>query len=458
MTALYDRFQHRAKTGTSTGKRDNRSPIAKDRDRIIHASALRRLQGKSQIVGVEVGDFFRTRITHTLECAQVGRGIARNVKESSAVTATVDDSDDFPDLVEAACLAHDLGHPPFGHNGEKALAKAMRNYNKSLFEGNAQSFRVVTYLEPKCFGPTRMHPQKYRWLGLDLTRATLRAVVKYPEIESATMLAEEEPKFGCYDDSDDREYYDWVWNGQAQEKTLAAKIMDASDDIAYAVHDFEDGVWAGMIPIYELLSGNPHYLGELERKVSELDAKSKSGPIFSQGDFTRTFDDLFKTKQVSQWLDYLGDIGYDRTREARASLKNFTAWLIGELIDDVSATGTFVEPKGDVARRIRLLKAMAWQWMIERTDLETIHWGQERLIRRIFEGYWDHPEMLPRQLRWGDIGQSPPAGYRGRKEDLWPAKARLICDHIAGMTDGYAHAVYDQMYRATQRRDLRLAY
>lgn len=456
---LYDRYQAgKQYDPTSVRPDDRRSEIAKDRDRIIHSSAFRRLQGKSQIVGVEVGDFFRTRITHSLECAQIGRGIATNVLGGEDLSGEVVDDSDFPDLVEAACLAHDLGHPPFGHNGERALAREMRTRNSSLFEGNAQSFRIATMLESKVFAATEDAPSTSRWLGLDLTRTTLRALIKYPKVETPEMRFERHPKFGCYDESADRQYYEWAWRGVAiPKKTLAAAIMDVADDIAYAVHDFEDGVWAGMIPLTSLLQGNEYYRRLLEQKVVAHDAeRPEEKRLFASNEFDPAFAELFQSKEAEAELEYLRLIGYDRTREARSTLKNFTARIIGELISEVSAYGTFVAPTGDVARRIAVLKDMAWLWMIERTDMETLHFGQERLINRLFEGYWIAPQQLPAREEWKSIKSK---GVQAQLDGgAWPEKARLICDHIAGMTDGYARAVYDQMYRANQRRDLRLAY
>lgn len=450
--SLYQRFAMPA-ASKAPAAQDSRSPVAKDRDRIIHSSAFRRLQGKSQIVGVEVGDFFRTRITHTIECAQIGRGIASAVA-ANEWHGVVEQPDDFPDVVEAACLAHDLGHPPFGHNGEQVLSAMMRKHNAGLFEGNAQSFRIVTQLESKTNAPTRADPLRERWLGLDLTRATLRAVMKYTELENKSMLKSDHPTFGCYNDAADREYYEWVWEGaKTPPRTVAAAIMDTADDIAYAVHDFEDGVWAGMIPLQALLNEQDYAVGLLSEKVRQRDRKR----LFAASDFSATFAALFSDQEAASKLEYLRTIGYDRTREARAELKNYTAWLIGELMGAVTSGGSFVEPAGDVARRIAVLKAFAWQWMIERTDIETIHFGQKRLIQRIFEGYCERPEMLPRREEWEVIRRTSTRRQR-RGWGRWPEKYRHVCDHIAGMTDGYAHAVYDQMYRATQHRDLHLTY
>jgi predicted deoxyguanosinetriphosphate triphosphohydrolase len=252
---------------------------------------------KSQIVGVDVGDFFRTRITHSLECAQIGRAIAEAVAEGGDVTGVVDDPRHLPDVVEAACLAHDLGHPPFGHNGEKALQGCMRVRNESLFEGNAQSFRVVTYVEAKHHGYTK-HGRGTRPVGLNLTRATLRSLFKYPWPETKKMLEDEKAKFGVYDDPDDRAYFEWVWNGvPPKTSVLSAQIMDTADDVAYAVHDLEDGVWGGMIPLYELLTENERVVGKLEEHLQ----RQKTSPFPNADALGTTLRELFESPR----LDYL---------------------------------------------------------------------------------------------------------------------------------------------------------
>lgn len=152
--SLYQRFSESlGRPQKADGEHRYRSPVAKHRDRIIHCGAFRRLQRKSQIVGVQSSDFFRTRLTHTVECAQIARGIAQRSTATDGLDEVVEDVEHLPDLLEAAALAHDLGHPPFGHNGEEALRELMRKHAQGLFEGNAQSFRIVTSLEPKIQGP-----------------------------------------------------------------------------------------------------------------------------------------------------------------------------------------------------------------------------------------------------------------------------------------------------------------
>jgi len=236
LTAGYD--SHAAARWATEPPRHMRStgrgPFERDRARVLHSAALRRLAAKTQVVEVGSGDFPRTRLTHSLECAQIGRALG------AALGCD-------PDLVDAACLAHDVGHPPFGHNGESALAQVAADCGG--FEGNAQSLRLLTRLEAKVPGA-----------GLNLTRATLDATLKYPWLASA-----DGGKYGAY--GEDADVFRWIRNGAPPRRaSLEAQVMDWADDVAYSVHDLEDGLHAGLIKLDQLRDPDQrHAVAELTR-------------------------------------------------------------------------------------------------------------------------------------------------------------------------------------------------
>jgi dGTPase len=451
MGAPYDRFSETLGRPGGDDEHESRSQVAKDRDRIIHSGALRRLQRKSQIVGVQSNDFFRTRLTHTLECAQIGRGIALRSLKTDNILTVVEHPDHLPDLIEAACYAHDLGHPPFGHNGERALQEMMIAHSRSLFEGNAQSFRIVTSLEPKI-------RYAQRSCGLDLTRTTLKAILKYPWVENAGMLEEgAKRKFCIYNEAADLEVFAWLFAGEKPERTLATEILEISDDIAYAVHDFEDGVWAGMIPLHLLLSGDTG-------AVTALSACVGKEKHFQGIEVADVLAELLQDLNDAEWAKR----EFGRDADARAGLKNFSAKLIGEFIEQVTPGDSFDMPdpdgNGDMRRlKLDLLIAMAVVWMIKAAGQATLRYGQRRLVRDLFEGFWENPEMLPRRSDWLDVKKTGltdedkafNAGKTGDPE-VWRAKARLICDEVAGMTDLYALHEHGEMYGGGASPNLRL--
>lgn len=422
-------FQRRGRSVRKDG--DPRSDVEVDRDRLVHSHAFRRLQRKTQIVGVSTVDFFRTRLTHTIECAQLGRAIAHRLTDSSW-ERVVEQRSQLADLVEAACLAHDLGHPPFGHTGEEALDAVLRSEFGIRFEGNAQSFRIVTLLEPKKY--RRVTSPVDRPLGLDLTRATLQAMSKYPWDELDTR-AGERGKFGVYDNADDREYFDWLWEGVDSARTLATDILEAADDLAYAVHDLEDGIWARLIPVDQIVHGESW---ALERIFSMVEIRSPK--LFSNvGEMEQVCREVFGRLADEPWARG----PFDRSRSSEAGLKSLCSALTDELICDVTDGGQLRwHANRPLQQRIALLKAVIWVWMIEQPELVTRRFGQQRVIRDLFFGYMQQPGMLPYQDEWQRVAA------RGQAE-----QARFVADHIAAMTDASASWVHAEMFGVRHRYD-----
>jgi len=290
-------------------KRAGRSDFERDRARVLHCAGLRRLSAKTQVVAAGQADFPRTRLTHSLECAQIGRELGEEIGCD-------------PDLVDAACLAHDIGHSPFGHNGEAALNELAAPYGG--FEGNAQSLRLLTRLEPKVAGA-----------GLNLTRATLDATLKYPWFRASpggrppqtpprrhgpggrppqTPPAGLGTKFGAY--AEDAEVFYWIRAGApVGRRCLEAQVMDWADDVAYSVHDLEDGFHAGLITFENLKSPAERAL------VSRTTATTYCDEDEDEAELTEILDALLA---LDMWPD-----SYDGGPAAAAALKNLTSELIG---------------------------------------------------------------------------------------------------------------------------------
>jgi dGTPase len=415
-----------ARMGASRRRRDDpRSDVEVDRDRLVHSHAFRRLQRKTQIVGLHSIDFFRTRLTHTIECAQLGRAISRRLTDGSW-EQVVEHEWHLPDLVEAACLAHDLGHPPFGHTGEEALDQLLAERWGMRFEGNAQSFRIVTLLEPKKYA--RLETPVGRPLGLDLTRATLQAMCKYPwrEGRAAELGAH---KFGVYEDQQDLAVQEWLWHGEPENatRTLATEIMEAADDIAYAVHDIEDGTWAKLIPVDQLVQREPWAI----ERVTAMVQRRSPGLFDSAADVEDELRATFGTLDSKKWARG----PFSRSRSSEAGLKSFCSALTDELLREVTAGGV-LHWSGNlpVQRRIAVLKAVIWVWLIEPPELVTRRHGQRRIIRELVDGYLTEPRMLPYQDEWQ------------RLPDDDRARVRFVVDHVASMTDAYAWHVHAEMY------------
>ncbi|MEU3533914.1 deoxyguanosinetriphosphate triphosphohydrolase [Streptomyces murinus] len=397
-------------------KRPGRTAFQRDRARVLHSAALRRLAGKTQVVTPgshsQVWDASpRTRLTHSLECAQVGRELG------AALGCD-------PDLVEAACLSHDLGHPPFGHNGEQALNAFADDCGG--FEGNAQSLRLLTRIEPKRF-------TEQGSVGLNLTRAALDAATKYPWPRGAHPSDPGSGKFGVYED--DRPVFDWVRAGAPGTRTcFEAQVMDWSDDVAYSVHDVEDGLHAGHI--------DPNCLhAEPERgAVFEV----AIGRYVPAGTEPAELADALDRLQDAEWWPH----GYDGTAVAQARLKDATSQLIGRFcLAAESATraayGTGRLTRYDarlvVPRETRMecavLKAVADRYVMQRAEQERLRADQRVIVAELAEALTARaPDGLDPQFR---------ALFDGASDDH--ARKRVIVDQIASLTDASALSLHARL-------------
>ncbi|MFN5159076.1 MAG: deoxyguanosinetriphosphate triphosphohydrolase [Rhodoluna sp.] len=308
-----DQDRERLLKESGTG-RSARTEFARDRARIVHSSSLRRLGAKTQVLKPGQSDFARTRLTHSLEVAQVGREMA--------VEFGVD-----PDVVDSACLAHDVGHPPFGHNGEKALNDWAKDFGG--FEGNAQTLRILTRIEQKVYSEEGIA------FGLNLTRATLDACCKYPwTAENAVpdFGADRSLKFGVY--QDDVPVFDWIRAGAPDNlKCFEAQIMDFSDDVAYSVHDFEDAVFEGLVTLDQLNNSEDALVTEIERW---------NGSRIPRFELAEAFNRL---QANPNWLKQ-----WSGTPRQAAQLKNLTSSVIGSFVSRTTEATFRANPESTFAR------------------------------------------------------------------------------------------------------------
>jgi dGTPase len=401
-----------------------RRSFERDRARVVHAAASRRLAAKTQVVGPQTDDFARNRLTHSLEVAQVGRDLARALGC-------------HPDIVETAALAHDLGHPPFGHNGERALAELSTGCGG--FEGNAQTLRILTRLESKT------HDADGRSVGLNLTRATLDACTKYPWTRADALLlgppagvhADGSPrvvvKFGVYDD--DTPVFDWLRSGiDGRRRCLEAQVMDLADDVAYSVHDVEDGVVAGRVDLARL---DTDALWSTVREWYVPDAR-----------LDRLDEVLAGLRAIGSWPPS----SYDGTRAALAALKNLTSDLIGRFCGAAQqATFAAADRRGGPIVRYGADLVVPEQTMLEIAVLKGIaaHYvmradGRVELMERQRELMSDLVEALDR--RGPDALERPFADDWSEAPDN-AGRRRVIIDQVASLTDASAVTWHARLVR-----------
>jgi dGTPase len=394
----------RARFLDEPAKRGGRTEFARDRARIIHSFALRRLAAKTQVAVPWATDFPRTRLSHSLECAQVGRELG------AALGAD-------PDLMEGACLAHDIGHPPFGHNGEEALNQIADSCGG--FEGNAQSLRLLIRLEAKTVLPDG------KSIGLNLTRASLDAATKYPwgRVKDAK-------KFGVYED--DLEIFNWYRTGIESGKTsMEAQIMDWSDDVAYSVHDLEDSLVSGQIKLDQLSNDLPK-LFTVAKQMYLADITEAEMQIA-----------LSSLQKLSCWPRY-----YDGTHRSLARLKDLASQLIGRFAQAAEVATQEKYGDGDLTRysanlvvpraqrvEVALLKSMAGHYVINADDSQIRYAEQQKLLTELVDA----------------ILESAPATLEGFFLQDWQQaqtdqqRLRVVIDQVASLTDPGAVALHNRL-------------
>ena len=394
----------RARFLDEPAKRGGRTEFARDRARIIHSFALRRLAAKTQVAVPWATDFPRTRLSHSLECAQVGRELG------AALGAD-------PDLMEGACLAHDIGHPPFGHNGEEALNLIAQSCGG--FEGNAQSLRLLIRLEAKTVLPDG------KSIGLNLTRASLDAATKYPWTRAVNAK-----KFGVYED--DLEIFNWYRAGvDSGKSSMEAQIMDWSDDIAYSVHDLEDSLVSGQIKLDQLSDDLPK-LFTVAQQMYLVD--------ITESEMQSALNSLQK---LSCWPRY-----YDGTHRSLARLKDLASQLIGRFAQAAEVATQEKYGDGDLTRynanlvvpraqrvEVALLKSMAGHYVINATDSQIRYAEQQKILTQLVEAILaSAPDTLESFfLRDWQRAQTD------------QARLRVVIDQVASLTDPGALTLHNRL-------------
>ncbi|OOF78443.1 dGTPase [Rodentibacter caecimuris] len=431
-------------------EKDHRPPFRRDRGRILHSAAFRCLQAKTQIHAIGENDFYRTRLTHSLEVAQIGSSLVAQLKFAETFTHLANQVN-WPqtelqkqlkpllpsnDLIESLCFAHDIGHPPFGHGGEVALNFMM--YQNGGFEGNAQTFRILTKLEP--------YTEK---AGMNLTRRTLLGVVKYPTILDMTSpqytrlpyltrsdarfikISDWKPGKGLF--RDDLPMFNWLLKNLSENdrtlftsvqkepsdssvflkprfKSLDCSIMELADDIAYAVHDLEDAIVTKVVDQHQWQEAH-HALMQIPLPWIQKNIQRISRELFSEKHFER--------------------------KNAIGALVNFfithVRWTVTDNFDEPLLRYNAELPE-QVVMILDVFKKFVWKYVIRNVETQRIEYKGQRMLTDMFQIFESDPiRLLPRHT--AEEWQSAPSEQ----------KKRVICDHIASMSDAHAMRVYQQL-------------
>lgn len=431
-------WQIRRDQHTSPRHDDHRTPFDRDRARILHSAAFRRLQAKTQVHGVGGSDFYRTRLTHSLEVAQIGTGILAQLYRKNAKHRALLDQ---PNLIEALCLAHDLGHPPFGHGGEIALHYMMRDHGG--FEGNGQTFRILTHLEPY----SKAH-------GMNLSRRTLLGVLKYPQRMSQLSCRANEPHIAnfrqlraadwrppkaVYDD--DAALLNWVLAPLSQEdkqafqqivaakpgtkhhrtccKSLDCSIMELADDIAYAVHDLEDAIAMGIVSAQQWQNA--------QQQLAQLN----------------TLDDWWQ-HELASLPEHLFSLSPWQRKDAIGALVNYFITAV-TIAPQQNVAHAFAEPllaynaqlPDAAAQALDILKHFVLREVINTPLLQSHEYRGQQMVMELFEAYASDPQRLLPRATYAEYAEQQTQGHSG---------LRAIADFIASLTDDSATRHYQTLF------------
>ncbi|MBY6185037.1 deoxyguanosinetriphosphate triphosphohydrolase family protein [Marinobacter hydrocarbonoclasticus] len=414
-------------------KNDQRHPYQRDKARVLHSAAFRRLQAKTQVLGVGMNDFYRTRLTHSLEAAQIGTALNAQLRLQSPDIATLLDDQ----LIETLCLAHDIGHPPFGHGGEVALNYMMREHGG--FEGNGQTFRILARLEP--------YTQDY---GMNLTRRTLLGILKYPVCHRQVArpgvqgpaanfrqlkASDWQPAKALFDD--DEAILDWVLspmsddersafqslkpepdtNGhrRSRHKSLDCSIMELADDIAYSVHDLEDAIVLGIVK-------------QSRWQEEVVEPLIGAGGPFSPTQLSRLSDDLFCPEHY-------------RRKDAIGTLVNA---LITAVTLETQSDKSITPLLSQRARLhpehhglLKVLKAFVLTNVIRKPEVQLLEFKGQQMVMELFEAFASDPQRL-----------LPSTTARRWQDDITRGNSgnRVIADYLSGMTDEFAARLHENLF------------
>lgn len=437
------RVERRWKKDEADPPRNQRSPQQRDRDRILYASAFQRLSQVTQVTAPEAGYSFHNRLGHSLKVAQVGRRHterlqqrARDGEIAGAAADLVLGTD--PDAVEASCLAHDLGHPPFGHIAESKLHELAKKELPDGYEGNAQSFRIVTRLAVR-----------NEFQGLDLTRETLDYLLKYPWRhwpKDPLSGQKRERKWGYYgDDSDAFNFARELWpeegKSELPEKSLGAEIMDWADDLTYAVHDVDDFFRAGLVPLERLRAKDDAEVKTFTARLTDLkDEDPTKFPPYEVGELVEA---------ARQVLSLFGPgERYSHTIPSRAGLREFGSKLITKYLNAFSVEEDDAgEPRlrinDDAVRDVTALKMLVVVYVIRRPNLAVVQKGQQKVIEELYNTYYE-ASSPDRDGNWNLF----PPGVRERLEGTGSEagpRIRVVLDLLSGLTENAAIELHHRL-------------